>query len=247
MQEGLEYLSTIVNSIICIPDAFRITYGKDKYVFSAMGQDATTNEYFAVSAIYDTICDIDRKIKYAFEKVLACDFSEKIAEYDPFSEPNEQEFTAMYHVENMVFRISILWDLLAQLCNVIFRTGIAPEDIHYNRYFRNHVYGEKLIPICVDVVNYLDEKDDLSADVNPWPGNHKYLNDFRNQMTHRTSPNISSISILGTTLRPPVMYVLHRATEDYYTVSSFLCRLINQYLESHKDWSPFGTALSQEN
>lgn len=67
-----------------------------------------------------------------------------------------------------------------------------------------------------------------------------FLADYRNQMTHRVSPNISSITMLGTTLRPPTLYVLHRAIEDYYQVSSYLCQLINQYLEDHKDWLPIG-------
>lgn len=245
-QEGRKYLSSIVNSVICLPDAFRIGFGKEKIIFSIMGKDATTNEYFAVSAIYDSICDIDSKIKHAFNSVLVCDFPESMKDYAPFSTPTESEKLAIYHVENMVFRISILWDLLAQLCNVIFRTGIEPEKIHYIRYFRNHATGNNAIPICKEIVEYLDEEDDASADVNPWPGNHAYLNSFRNQMTHRVSPNISSMSMLGATLRPPVVYVLHRATEDYYKVSVFLSSLINQYLEDHRDWLPFGPVAEQK-
>ena len=239
VQEGREYLSAIVNSVICVPDAFRIGIGSGKYLFSATGNDRTTNDYFAISAIYDSICDIDAKIKYAFEQALTCKFPETIIEYNPLAKPTRQEDIAMYHVENMVFRTSILWDLLAQLCNVLFHTGIKPEDIHYNRFFRNHSKGDNAIPFCKEVVEYLEEEENTSADINPWPGNHKYLNDYRNQMTHRVSPNISSISTFGATLRPPVMYVLHRTVEDYYKVSSFLCKLINQYLEDRKEWTPY--------
>ena len=150
-QEGREYLSTIMNSVICIPDAFRIYCGIDKFIFSVMGEDTTVNEYFAVSAIYDSICYADEKIKYAFEQTLACDFPDTLKDYDPFSRPKEQEAKAMYHVENIVFRISILWDLLAQLCNVVFQTGINSEKIHYNRYFRNHAEGENAIPFCKEI------------------------------------------------------------------------------------------------
>lgn len=243
-QEGREYLSAIVNSVKCVPDAFRIDIGAGKYIFSASG-NAATDQYFAISAVYDSICDIDAKIKYAFEQALACNFPETIKDYSPLSTPTKQEFIAMYHVENIVYRTSMLWDLLAQLCNILFQTGIHPESIHYNRYFRNYAKGDNAIPICKEIVEYLDEEDDPSADVNPWPGNHKYLNGFRNQMTHRVSPNISSISTFGATLRPPVIYLLHRAIEDYYKVSSYLCSLINQYLEDHKDWSPFGLIPEQ--
>lgn len=244
-QEERTYLSTIVNSVICVPNAFRIGIGSGKYLFSASGNDQTTNEYFAVSAIYDTICEVDSKIKYAFEQALKCEFPETIQDYNPLAEPTEQECIAMYHVENIVFRISTLWDLLAQLCNVLYRTHIPPKEVHYNWFFPNHAKGKNVIPICTEIVEYLEEEDDPSADTNPWPGNHKYLNDFRNQMTHRVSPTISSISTFGATLRPPVMYVLHRAIEDYYKVFSFLCRLINEYLEDHKDWTPFDNLFDQ--
>ena len=245
-REGREYLSEIVDSVICLRDAFRIGIGGDKYIFSAMGPDAATNNYFAVSAIYDSICDVDTKIKYAFKAALECDFPETLMEYDPFSMPTVQERIAMYHVENIVFRVSILWDLLAQLCNVIYQTGISPDKINYNRYFRNHSTGSDTIPICQEIVDYLDESEDISADTNPWPGNHAYLSEFRNQMTHRASPNISSMSTLGTVLRPPVMYVLHRAIEDYYRVSCFLCGLINKFLTEHENWVPHGFSDSHE-
>ncbi len=245
-REGREYLKEIVNSVICVPDAFRINVGQGKYIFSAMGKDSKTNEYFAVSAIYDSICDIDSKIKYAFNSILECDFSETLKGHDPFSKPTEQENIAMYHVENMVFRLSILWDLLAQLCNILYKTGLDTDKIYYNRYFKNYAGGDVPIPICREIFEYLNEDEDTSADANPWPGNHAYLNEFRNQMTHRVSPNISSISVLGTTLRPPVMYVLHRATEDYYAVSSYLCRLINEYLEENQNWLPLGFSAAEE-
>ena len=42
------------------------------------------------------------------------------------------------------------------------------------------------------------------------------------------------------------MYLLHRAVEDYYKVSSFLCRLVNQYLDEHQNWLPFGLEKSEE-
>ena len=104
----------------------------------------------------------------------------------------------------------------------------------------------KEFDIAKEVYAYLKEEDDLEVDTNPWPGNHACLNNFRNQMTHRISPNISSISSFGETLRPPTLYVLQRAIEDYYMVSSFLCRLINQFLDERKDWAPIGMELTRE-
>lgn len=106
--------------------------------------------------------------------------------------------------------------------------------------------GDKSFEFAKEVNDYLEEKEDTSIDANPWPGNHAFLANYRNQMTHRVSPSISSISTFGYTLRPPTMYLLHRAVEDYYKVSSFLCRLVNQYLDEHQNWLPFGLEKSEE-
>lgn len=242
-RQGKEYLQELVDAVICIPDAFRIKCGNGKYLFAVTTSDQEATDYFAVSAIYDTICAVDEQIKYAFSEATSYDLPETLKEYNPFSKPDAEERKALYHTENIVFRVSVLWDLLAQLCNVIYHTGLKTRDIHYNRFFENHAAGDKSFELAKEVYDYLKEAEDPEADVNPWPGNHVFLNDFRNQMTHRVSPNISSISSLGETLRPPTLYVLQRAIEDYYKVSSFLCRLINQFLEDRKDWAPIGIEL----
>lgn len=237
-REGREYLLELANSVVYIRDAFHISFGKGAFVFAAISKDVETRQYFDVSAIYDSLCDIDSKIKCALNMALSCNISESLQDYHPLSQVKNEQFLAMYHTENIVFRVSTLWDLLAQLCNVIYQTGLEPNKIHYWNFFKNHAKGNSIIPICKEIMDYLEEKEDISADVNPWPGNHAYLNSFRNQMSHRPSPYITSISTLGITLRPPVMYVLHRAIEDYYKVSSFLCQLINSYLSDHEDWIP---------
>lgn len=245
-REGKEYLTELIESVICIPDVFRIKCGNGKYLFSVNSTDQDTMNYFAVSAFYDTVCSVDASIKFAFGEAISVDLPVSLKDYDPFFKPTEDEKIALYHTENIVFRVSILWDLLAQLCNVIYNTGIKSEEIHYKRYFSNHSKGNQSFEIAKEINDYLNEKEDTDVDTNPWPGNHAFLVDYRNQMTHRVSPNISSITMFGTTLRPPILYVLHRTIEDYYQVSSYLCRLINQYLEEHKDWLPIGLTASDE-
>lgn len=239
-KEGKVYLQELVNAIICKPDAFRIQFDHGKFIFGICSINQQDNDYYAVSAIYDTIVDIDSKIKHAFSQAVMCDLPQTLEEYSPFSRPGKEELVAIYHVENMVYRVSILWDLLAQLCNVIFHTGIEVKKINYNRYFNQFSSGNIVIEIAQEVKIYLSEKENTKADVNPWPGNHAFLNEFRNQMTHRVSPSITTTSTLGFSLCPPTMYVLHRVTEDYYKVSYFLCQLINGFLEDYKDWMPFG-------
>ncbi len=237
--EGRKYLEELVSAIICIPDAFRIRLEDGKYIFGVLSKNQKHSDYYAVSAIYDTILDLDKKIKYSFSCALTSDLPETLDGYSPFYEVNGKEFEAMYHIENMVYRVSILWDLLAQLCNVKYHTGLETDKIYYYRYFTRFSSGEDKIEVAREIKDYLDEKDDSTADLNPWPGDHAFLTDYRNKMTHRVTPSITSISSLGVSLRPPAMYLLHRVTEDYYKVSDFLCRLINEFLEEYQDWNPF--------
>jgi hypothetical protein len=133
--------------------------------------------------------------------------------------------------------VSILWDLLAQLCNVIFHTGVEINKIYYYRYFNKQVKNNSF-ELAKEIKEYLDEKEDINSHANPWPGNHMFLNDYRNRMTHQVAPSITSISSLGHSLKPPAMYVLHRVTEDYYKVFSFLCKLINDFLKEYEGWLP---------
>lgn len=119
---------------------------------------------------------------------------------------------------------------------MLYYTNLRVEQIDYNRYFEKYSKGKNAIEIVKEIKSYLNETYDFEVDTNHWKGNHAFLNDCRNQMTHRVSPSVSSISTLGIILRHLTMYVLYRATEDYYMVSHFLCKLINIFLEERKDW-----------
>lgn len=235
-----KYLEKLVNSIETVPNAFHIYCSDDKtkYIGYIHSNDRTIEKYYAVSALYDTVLDLDKKIKFSFFKTVDYNLPETLDGFNPFDKPTGDEMSALYYIENMLFRVSILWDMLAQLCNVIFDTKQKPDKIYYSSYFDDFSKGAKAFGFAVEVKKYLDEKED-NANSKSSKGNHAYLKDFRNQMTHRTAPNLTIMSSLDFALRPPAMYLLHRLTEDYYKVSSFLCRLINEFLKQHKDWFPF--------
>ena len=115
-----------------------------------------------------------------------------------------------------------------------------PGHIYYKKYFKEHSEGENTFELAKSVNAYLNEEESQEQASTPWSGNHAFLTDYRNQMTHRVHPNVSSITKFGMTLRPPALYVLHRTIEDYYKVSGFLCGQINNYLEERKEWMPIG-------
>ena len=143
-REGKAYLTELVESVICVPDAFRIRCGNDNFIFSIQSKNQETNDYFAISAIYDTICTIDSAIKFAFAEAIAIDLPESLDTYNPFSQIGEDERIAIYHVENIVFRVSILWDMLAQLCNIIYQTKVDLKKLHCGRYFDAFSKGDPI-------------------------------------------------------------------------------------------------------
>lgn len=241
MGKEIEYLKEIIDAVVCIPNVFRVRIeNTDKFIFSISTNDEKTEEWYAVAAIYDSICEIDAQIKYAFKEVIKYELPETLENYNPFSKMDNDEREAFYHIENIVFRTSVLWDLLAQLCNVIYDTKLDPYHIYYKKYFEKYAEGDGSFEIANAIKEYLNEEDTQEHETKPWIGNHAFLTEYRNQMTHRIYPNVSSISKFGMTLRPPALFVLHRVIEDYYKVSYFLCGEINDYLEKRKDWMPIG-------
>lgn len=99
-REGKEYLTELIESVICIPDVFRIKCGNGKYLFSVNSTDQDTMNYFAVSAIYDTVCSVDASIKFAFGEAISVDLPVSLKDYDPFSKPTEDEKICQQPVNN---------------------------------------------------------------------------------------------------------------------------------------------------
>lgn len=121
--------------------------------------DNKVNNVQAVQLVSDFCLKYDYSIVVSSQAILY-NLPETPKEYNPFAMPSSDERIALYHTESIVFRVSVLWDLLAQLCNVIYHTGLEPTVIHYNRYFANHVSGEKSFAIAEEINNYLKETDD---------------------------------------------------------------------------------------
>lgn len=81
------------------------------------------------------------------------------------------------------------------------------------------------------VYQYFMEKDEIKDDMEFWFGNYQYIKDYRNKMTHRNSPSITTISNFDFDFRPPTMFVLKRATEVYLKVYEFIKDLLDEIME----------------
>lgn len=236
MDSSLHALKKQVEDISYNEDVFHTPFGEDKYIFGYISPENETElDIFAIKTIYDSIIDLDNKIKFSFNHIVDYNPSENISDHNPFSKPDESEYEAIYYVENIVFRTSILWDMLAQLCNIYWHTNIPIDEINYKTFFNNASQGKKARKFAKEVMSYLNENDIVKSDLETWEGNHEYVKEYRNQMTHRNSPNVSTLSSVGIVTRPPVIYVVKRIVEDYLVLSFFIQSVISEVIQEMKE------------
>jgi len=224
MESEIEYLQNLVLGIVYDKNLFSIRYGNgDKVVFSVLSLDEGIKAFFNCKTIYDTIVNHDEKINKSL--LYAIEFAYKDGKkYDPFMPISQNEKDAEYYIENAVFRTIIEWDLLAQLYNIKYMTIEDATKIYYKTFFRNLQDD----PSATAITSYIEQKDNI--DVEPWEGNHRYVNEYRNQMTHRNSPNVTTISDYDFQMRMPIKYVLKRVVEDYAKVSCYVHDFIHKFL-----------------
>lgn len=70
-----------------------------------------------------------------------------------------------------------------------------------------------------------DCRDNGAVDDETWKGNHRYLSDYRNQMTHRNSPNVTGVLGQEFNMKTPPIYLIKRTSEDYSYIINKLASL----------------------
>ncbi|MFG6372773.1 MAG: hypothetical protein K1W04_01285 [Oscillospiraceae bacterium] len=227
-----EYFLSVIESVSYDRNAFTVWYGDDKIILGAIMHDnPEAQRFFDYATIYQTIIDLDRKIKISLK--MAIDSAEVISfeEWKPIDPPSEMEKMAIYYTENAIFRTSVLWDLLAQVFNLKETLGKPFEKVYATQLFHDAQQGKHPHPFAVKVYSYMQQQD--NSDTEHWEGNYAYVKEFRDKMTHRSSPNISSFSNFALELRMPMMYVLKRVIEDYKQVSEFISEIIEEILSEN--------------
>lgn len=240
MTEEEKVLHSLVDSVQYDANLFKIFIGEDKYIMGGASSnlDDDLSDFFVYQTIYDSIIDLDNKIKKSFNNAIKWEYRSDINNFNMVNTPTDEENEAIYYTENAVFRTVILWDLLAQLYNVKYKLHINPEKIYYYNIFHNGSQGKHPNPFADKVYSYLTEVEDneYTYEKNEmWKGNHKYINDYRNKMTHRNSPNVVAISNYDIVLRPPMRYVLKRCIEDYVKASEFIRELLDLILFENEE------------
>lgn len=240
----LQYLSDLIGEIKYKEfPSLQVAEGKYiKGIISPKKHRDNSSKLFEMQTVFDTIVDIDMKIKYSFQNSMEFAYSKEIIDnFNPMIEVTIPERTAYYFIENAIFRVSTLWDLLAQLYNLQYDVGMKPKEIQYNKFFKGHpcIKGRRKKTILhnlskiekelLPIKNYLKQDDNINLE-DLWEGNHKYLNEIRNQMTHRNGLSVVSYSNFDLNLKSHPQFMLKRIIEDYYIVSKFILSILDTAL-----------------
>lgn len=196
-----------------------------------MSQNPKDNNFFIYKTLYDTIVNLDCNIKKSFDLALKWEYSTDIKKFNMIGSPSAEEKGAIYYTENAIFRIAALWDLLAQLYNVKYKNNKNPDKVYCHILFHNDAQGKRPNLLAKLIYEYISEEEDEEHQYEEdefWKGNHKYVEAFRNKMTHRNSPNIATFSNYDIELRMPMRYVLKRVIEDYIKASEFISAMLEK-------------------
>lgn len=226
-KEEVLYLKSLVNSIK-YDDMFIVKISENKEVFGMLSlKQGEESLFFKYKTLYDTLKDLDHKIKYSFIKGIDYTYNSNLYDnYDMIKTTSSLEVKAYYYIENAIFRTIILWDLLAQFYNIHYKKNIPITKLYYKSFFKDMVEDDNIDSNIKKIYNYLEENDDTSKE-DRWYGNHIYVNNIRNKMTHRNSPNVTTISDFDMNFKEHPAFLLKRTIEDYYQVSMFLQYIIN--------------------
>lgn len=229
----IEYLEELISSVSYQPDRFRLYIGKDRYLFGTLSPDdkeTVISRLMQIKTLYDTLKDLDWKIKVSLEKSLKFAYTKSVQEdFNPIKATSEEENYAYYYLENALFRTSTLWDILAQLYRLFYKIDVRTDKVYYNKIFNpNSNHSNKFKDKANEIYNYINEDNNTYID-GKWKGNHKFINNHRNKMTHRNSPSITSMSDFDFNFKNPPNYILKRLIEDYTVVSEFISEILDEF------------------
>ncbi|MFC3801022.1 Cthe_2314 family HEPN domain-containing protein [Cohnella sp. GCM10012308] len=234
-EHEIEYLKSQLFDIDFDKYEFGMQFGDNKVVMGIMGD----NEYsiiFEYKALTITFLNLCKKINYSLEKAIELIYNTDV--YDSFSmfkSGSEDEFKAYYYIENGIFRIATLWDILAQIYNLLYQCDLDNNKIHYYRFFEKLSKSENSIAkvTAQSLIDYFNETPDGNYEGNTrWIGNHKEVNNYRNKMTHRNSPDETVLSNFDLNLKTHPSLLLKRVLEDYKQATIWLDEVIIEVINS---------------
>lgn len=227
----INYLESKLSEVSYNPYRFMLMIGEDKFLFgliSGSNSEAPFGKLMQYKTIYDTLRDLDWKIKLSFDKSIKYAYSEPVQkDFSLLEEESAEERLAFYYIENALFRTSSLWDMLAQLYRLFYNIEIPKEKVYYKKIFDPLNNSDNFKVKATEIYNYINQDDDTECE-GEWKGNHSFSNNLRNKMTHRNSPNVAVISDYNINLKHHPAFQIKRIIEDYVVVSQFINEVLNE-------------------
>lgn len=228
----INYFESKLSEVSYNSNRFKIMIGEDKFLFgviSANDSEAPFGKLMQYKTICDTLRDLDWKIKLSFDKSIKYAYSEAVQkDFSLLKTESEEEHFAFYYIENALFRISILWDMLAQLYRLFYNIEVPKEKVYYKNIFNPSLeFSNKFKVKATEIHNYIKQDNDTDCE-GEWKGNHTFSNDLRNKMTHRNSPNVDAMSDYDINLKDHPAFQLKRIIEDYVVVSQYIKEILDE-------------------
>lgn len=221
-----KYLYSIIQSITYDPNRLTLYISDDKYIGGVLSPDASNDDMLskimAYKTVYVSIIDADNKIKFSLQKAIENTYSDEVqSKFSMFDYPKGKEWEAFYYMENAVFRLSTLWDLLAQLYRLKYLPNEKAERVYHKQFFEENKKESQFSQDATVIVDYFNEKNNTEG-LDGWKGNYGYVNELRNKLTHRNAPTISIGSSFDFNIKDHPSFQLKRIVEDYNQVSLFI-------------------------
>lgn len=234
-KQEIRYLYSLINSVEYPSNAFTIIQSDGKYIFgitSAPGQESPLSKILEYKTISDTLCDLDEKVKLSLKMAIKSSYSHYVFKnFKMLKKPKGKELLAYYYIENAAFRTSSMWDALAQLYRIKYDIDIDFNRVNYKKIFDpSKAFCTKFKSNAQIIHDYINEKDNTDCE-GTWKGNHAFIVEYRNKMTHRNSPNVAVASNLDFNLKHHPSFVLKRLVEDYAQVFYFINNILNEAME----------------
>lgn len=174
-------------------------------------------------SIYETVLDLDWKLRISLQ-IASEHILKNSPQYKPFGEIDKRTKMAIYYLENALFRLTSFWDMLAQGYRILHdvkknlkNTVIDIDHVNYKSFFD---------PSKTPHNNFESDADEIHQYIsgNNW---HKLINELRNQMTHKFSPNIPAMSNYTMNLPYPLHIEIEAILEDYIMARKFLMKMFD--------------------
>lgn len=226
------YFQNKLSSVVYTSNRFKVMIGEDKFLFGSLSgknDRSPLGKLMQYKTIYDTLRDLDWKIKLSFNEAIKNAYSDSVInEFDLIRTNNEEEKLAFYYIENALFRTSSLWDMLAQLYRLFYDIDIPKDKVYYKQIFNpSKNYSNEFKVNATEIFEYIEQNDDTDCE-GEWKGNHSFVNDLRNKMTHRNSPNVAVMSDFDINFKDHPTFQLKRIIEDYVAVSEYIKKILDE-------------------